>query len=60
LEKELEATLNSQKKTIIFTAKPISQIIVISNSEGEVGVGLQPVVQEQPQLVFESKLMEEK
>jgi hypothetical protein len=60
LEKELEATLNSQRKTIIFTTKPVPQIIVISNSEEEMEVGLQPVVQEQPQLVLESRLVEEK
>ncbi len=60
MEKELEATLNSQRKTTIFTTKPVPQIIVISNSEEEMEVGLQPVVQEQPQLVLESRLVEEK
>jgi hypothetical protein len=44
LEEELEATLNFLRKTSTFTTKPIPQVIIISNLEEEVGVGLQLVV----------------
>jgi hypothetical protein len=40
LEEELEVTLNFLRKTTIFTTKLVPQVIVISNSEEEVEVGL--------------------
>jgi hypothetical protein len=52
--------LNFLKKTNTSTTKFVLQIIVISNLEEEVEVGLQLVVQEQPQLVSESRPTEEK
>jgi len=61
LEEELKATLNFLRKTTTFTTKPVPQVIVILDSEEEMEVGLQLLVlQEQPQLVPESRLVEEK
>jgi hypothetical protein len=60
LEEELEATLNFPRTTITSTSKLVPQIIVISNSKEEVEVGPQPIVQEQPQLVLTSKIVEDK
>jgi hypothetical protein len=44
LEEELEVALNFLRKTNTSIAKPIPQVIVISNSEEEVEVGLEPIV----------------
>jgi hypothetical protein len=60
LEEELEATLNFPRTTITSTSKLVPQIIVISNSKEEIEVGPQPIVQEQPQLVLTSKIVEDK
>jgi hypothetical protein len=60
LEEELEATLNFSRRTITFTTKPISHVIVISYLKEEVEIRPQPIVEEQPQLVPTSKPMEEK
>jgi hypothetical protein len=46
LEKELEAMLNFQRKTIISITKPVPQVNVISNLEEEVEVRPQLVVEE--------------
>jgi hypothetical protein len=59
LEEKLEPTLNFLKKTITSTTKPIPQAIVISYSEKKVEVGFQLGVEEQLQLVFTSRLVEE-
>ncbi len=60
MEEELEATLNFPRTTITSTSKLVPQIIVISNSKEEIEVGPQPIVQEQPQLVLTSKIVEDK
>jgi hypothetical protein len=60
LEDKLEITLNFLKKIITFTGKLVPQIIIISYSEEEVEVRPQFVVEEQPQPVIESRLVEEK
>jgi hypothetical protein len=60
LEDKLEITLNFLKKIITFTGKLVPQIIVISYSKEEVEVRPQFVVEEQPQPVIESRLVEEK
>jgi hypothetical protein len=59
LEKELEVALNFLKVTTTSTTKPILQIIIISDSEEEVEIGPQFVVEEQVQLVFASTPVEE-
>jgi hypothetical protein len=48
--------LNFLRKPNTFTTKPIPQIIVILYSKEEMEVEPQHVVQEQPQLVLESKI----
>ncbi len=60
MEEELEVALNFKKKTTTFTTKPIPQAIIILDSEEEVEVGAQPIVQEQPQPIPESRPAEEK
>ncbi len=60
MEDKLEITLNFLKKIITFTGKLVPQIIVISYSKEEVEVRPQFVVEEQPQPVIESRLVEEK
>ncbi len=60
MEDKLEITLNFLKKIITFTGKLVPQIIIISYSEEEVEVRPQFVVEEQPQPVIESRLVEEK
>ncbi len=59
MEKELEVALNFLKVTTTSTTKPILQIIIISDSEEEVEIGPQFVVEEQVQLVFASTPVEE-
>jgi cell division protein FtsX len=59
LEKELEATLNFLKRTITSTAKPIPQVIVISNSKEKVEIRPQPVVEEISQSIHVLRPMEE-
>jgi hypothetical protein len=51
--------LNFLRKTITFTTKPIPQVIVISDLEEDMQVGIQLVVEEQLQLVFALRLVEE-
>jgi hypothetical protein len=46
LEGELEATLNFQNRTIMFIAKLVLHVIVISDSKEEVEIIPQPVVEE--------------
>jgi hypothetical protein len=59
LEKELEVALNFLKRTATSTTKPILQIIIISDSEEEVEIGPQSVVEEQVQSIFASTPVEE-
>ncbi len=56
MEKELEVALNFLRKINTSTI-PIPQVIVILDSKEEVEVGPQHVVQEQPQLVPELRLV---
>jgi hypothetical protein len=47
LEEELEATLNFLRRTTTSTTKPTLQVIIISDSNEEVGNGPQLVIEEQ-------------
>jgi hypothetical protein len=59
LEEELEATLNFLRRTTTSTTKPTLQVIIISDSNEEVGNGPQLVIEEQLQSVFASRHVEE-
>jgi hypothetical protein len=59
LEEELETTLNFLKRTTTFITKLILEVKVILDLEEEVEIGPQPIVEEQLQLVFASRLVEE-
>ncbi len=60
LKEELEATFNFLTKTITSATTPAPQILVISNSEEEVEIIPQFVVEEQTKQVSTSRPMEEK
>ncbi len=51
--------MNFFKKTLISITKPAPHVIVISNSEDEVEIRLQLVVEEQPQPILASRPVEE-
>ncbi len=59
MEEELETTLNFLKRTTTFITKLILEVKVILDLEEEVEIGPQPIVEEQLQLVFASRLVEE-
>ncbi len=60
LKEELETTLNFLMKIITSATTPAPQILVISNSEEEVEIIPQFVVEEQTKQVSTSRPMEEK
>jgi hypothetical protein len=58
LEKKLEVTLNFLRRIITSIAKLVLHVIVILNSEEEMEIRLQPIIEEISQLVIVSRLVE--
>ncbi len=58
MEKKLEVTLNFLRRIITSIAKLVLHVIVILNSEEEMEIRLQPIVEEISQLVHASRRME--
>ncbi len=56
---EIEVTLNFLRRTITSIIKPAPHVIIILDSKEEMEIRPQPIVDEQLQLVFALRLVEE-